>query len=222
MTQPQERNIAVAFRNIHNIITRGLKVSIDGIHDASRHGFRDGASREGLFKYIQALTSVLNAHHLTEDELAFPYFRVLLPQALFDRLAEDHRRIVEVMDGIRRAAAQCEAENGLPSVLADLEAALTTLGQLWHPHIRVETDEFISKADALVSGEEQRRLTKQFSEHGQKLSVPPYLTVPFLLYNLPAEDRMVFTQDMPAELLEHLVPVVWRAQWEPMAPYLLT
>jgi hypothetical protein len=39
MSTPQESNIAVSFYNIHNIITRGLNVSIDGVQGALQNGF---------------------------------------------------------------------------------------------------------------------------------------------------------------------------------------
>ena len=43
----------------------------------------------------------------------------------------------------------------------------------------------------------------------------------FLLYNLPAPERKVFSAGMPDELLQTLVPVVWKEQWQAMAPFLL-
>ena len=39
----------------------------------------------------------MNSHHLTEDELAFPYFRELTPGAHFDSLSETHRLMVHVL-----------------------------------------------------------------------------------------------------------------------------
>ena len=113
-------------------------------------------------------------------------------------------------------------ENGLPAaVLEDLEGALTRLNALWHPHIQIEMDQIAGKADALIPLEERGRLVGQMSEHGQKIGGPHFLTVPFMLFNLPPGERAVFSHGMPRELLENLVPVVWKAQWESMKPYLL-
>jgi hypothetical protein len=42
-----------------------------------------------------------------------------------------------------------------------------------------------------------------------------------MLYNLPVEDRKVFSQGIPAEVLQNLVPVVWKEKWESMTPFLL-
>jgi len=43
-----------------------------------------------------------------------------------------------------------------------------------------------------------------------------------MLYNLSAEDRQGFSQGIPAEIIQNLVPVVWKEKWASMAPYLLT
>ena len=221
MSQSQASHIAVSFRNIHNIITRGLKVSIESVSGVIQHGFQDAGRREGLFNFIRALCSVLSSHHLTEDEIAFPYFREKMPEAPFDILVRGHQEIVEILGEIKLALDKCEKNDQLETNLKNLEEALVRLDDLWQPHIQMETVRFISKADALVPVEEQLRLVEQFAQHGVKLAVPATLTVPFLLYNLPLEDREVFSRGIPAEVLQHLVPVVWKAQWESMKPYLL-
>jgi len=69
--------------------------------------------------------------------------------------------------------------------------------------------------------EEQLKLVRLFGEHGQKNAVPPHLTVPFMLYNLPVDERKVFSQDMPAEVIHNLVPIVWKEKWESMTPFFL-
>lgn len=221
MSNPQESNIAVSFTNIHNIITRGLKVSIESVQGVIQHGFQDAGRREGLFNFIHALCSVLNSHHLTEDEIAFPYFREKMPGAPFDILIRRHQEMVEILGEIKLSLDKCEKNDQLETNLENLEEALVRLDDSWQPHIQMETVRFISKADALVPVEEQLRLVEQFAQHGVKLAVPATLTVPFLLYNLPPKDREVFSRGIPAEVLQHLVPVVWKAQWESMKPYLL-
>jgi hemerythrin-like domain-containing protein len=221
MSKPGESNIAASFLNIHNIISRGLKVSMESVREGIQHGLQDGSRREGLFNYIHALCSVLNSHHLTEDELAFPYFRDKLPGAPFDVLIRWHEEMVEILEEIKLALEKCEKGEHLQSNLGDLADALTRLNESWQPHIQMETEEFISKADALIPVEEQLRLVRQFAEHGTKIAVPHFLTVPFLLFNLPREDRQVFSKDMPAEVLQHLVPVVWKEKWESMRPFFL-
>jgi hemerythrin-like domain-containing protein len=215
-----EAYIAESFQNIHDIISRGLKVSIENVQVFSGHGFIDRNLRGGYFNYVQALIAVLNAHHLTEDELAFPYFREKIPHAPFTALTQTHHVIVNIMSEIESSLKSCKEEQP-GTALHTLEASLLHLDDLWHPHIRIETSEFINKADDLVTVEERLRLVGQFSEYGQKYALPPFLTVPFMLFNLPVDQRMSFASKMPEELTHNLVPIVWKEQWESMKPFLL-
>ncbi len=214
-------NIAISFYNIHTIITRGLKVSIESVQGVIKNGFRNDSDREGLFNYLRALSSVLNSHHLTEDEIAFPYFRDILPDAPFDILIKQHQVIVQFLDECKQAIEKCEKNEQFEIEMGKLESGLTRMNKIWHPHIKIEVDAFITKADALLPEEEQLRLVRQFSEHGQKLALPAYLTVPFMLYNLPEDERKVFMQGMPSEVVQNLVPIVWKEKWASMKPFLL-
>ncbi|MFZ0532526.1 MAG: hemerythrin domain-containing protein [Anaerolineales bacterium] len=221
MSKSQESNIAVSFFNIHRIITRSLRVSLESVQGVLQQGFQGDGNREGFFNFIRALTSVLNAHHLTEDEIAFPYFRDKLPDAPFDTLTYYHHVMVLILDEINLAVDKSNNKGQLEIELRNIENALARLNEEWPYHIQPETDEFINKADALIPVEEQLRLVRLFAEHGLKNAVPHYLTVPFMLYNLPVEDRKVFSEGMPAEVIQNLVPVVWKEKWMSMTPFLL-
>jgi hypothetical protein len=95
------------------------------------------------------------------------------------------------------------------------------LSSIWGKHIKIEADQFINKIDALIPGDEQRRLVKLFEQYNQSHSEPSFLVIPFLLFNLPGEEREILARSMPAELTENLVPYVWREKWESMTPFLL-
>ena len=113
-----------------------------------------------------------------------------------------------------------DAQAGEP--LNDLNRALTKVREIWHPHIRKEEGHLSpEKADELLNVEEQIELGKKFAQHTQQHAGPDYLVVPFLLYNLPGEERAIFSQGMPPIVTQQLVPVVWKEQWEPMLPFLL-
>src|SRR5512136_74405 len=200
MSGQQESNIATSFYNIHNIITRGLRVSVENIQAAQEHGFPDPSRREGLFNYIRAFSSVLNSHHLTEDEIAFPYFKPRLPEVDFDVFIHYHQLMQGLLDEIHSAVEKCAKLDQPGNELKSLERPLLQLNEEWPVHIQHETDDFITKVDALIPVEEQLMLIRRFSEHGQKNALPPELTVPFVLYNLPPEDRLEFSRDMPAEV----------------------
>ena len=86
---------------IHQSISRGIHMS--GLYSRifMQAGLPDGKIRPGFADYIRSLTSVLHAHHLAEDELTFPLFRDLLPEAPYERLANEHRELVPVAAEIR-------------------------------------------------------------------------------------------------------------------------
>ena len=107
--------------------------------------------------------------------------------------------------------------------LNDLNRALTKIAQLWHPHIQIEEDHFgLEKIGMMLDIEEHIRLCKMFAQHNQEHSGPDYLVVPFLLYNLSAEDRAIVSQAMPPIVTQQLVPIAWKEKWEPMLPFLLS
>jgi len=222
MSEKQETNIAASFYNIHNIITRGLRVSLESARGILQAGFQGERNREGFFNYIRSLTSVMNAHHLTEDDIAFPYFRDKLPEAPFDDWTYWHGKMSEDLDEINLAVEKCEKKDEFETELRNIENVLARLNEGWPYHIQPETDDFINKADALVPVEEQLRLVRQFSEYVLENANPLYLTVPFMLYNLSVEDRQVFSHWIPSEGILNLVPVAWKEKWASMAPYLLT
>jgi hemerythrin-like domain-containing protein len=221
MSNQPESNIAISFSNIHNIITRGLRISHKSVQRFLQRGLEGEESREGFLNFIRAHTSVMNAHHLTEDDIVFPYFRDKLPDASFESLTYYHHLMVMVLDKINVAVDKCAHEDQLETELTNIEKVLAQLNEDWPYHIQPETDEFINLADALIPVEEQLRLVRLYAEYDLKNAVPHYLTVPFMLYNLPKEDRVVFSQAMPAEVVQYLVPVVWKEKWESMKPYLL-
>jgi hypothetical protein len=129
--------------------------------------------------------------------------------------------MVPVLGEIGSAVERCEKEGQVKAGLRDIEAGLVKVDSIWHPHIQIEQEHIVEKADAMLPVEEQVRLVRLFGEYSQKHSGPPYLAVPFMLYNLDKDERAVFAKAMPAEVTGHLVPVVWKEQWASMAPFLL-
>jgi hemerythrin-like domain-containing protein len=221
MPEQNATYISSSLLAIHSIITRGIKVSIESAEEFSRRSFPSTKGREGFINYVRAFASVVNSHHLTEDELAFPYFKDKLPEAPFELLSSQHKQMVPILGEIKSAADLCQEEGEVEMGLLNLGGALTRIDQIWQPHIKVEENAIVSKVDTLLPAEEQLRLVKLWSEHSAKHSDPPYLTIPFMLYNLPLEVRQVFGAGMPAEVTQNLVPVVWKEKWESMIPFLL-
>jgi hemerythrin-like domain-containing protein len=215
----EERPIATGLLTFHKVITRGLEVGIENARTFSQQGFPDDAIREGYQTYVQALGILLDGHHLSEDEVVFPHYRDKLPDVPFDLLTSQHRAMEPELERITLALGRIEG--GDETALADLEAALVAIRELWHPHIQLEEQQLVGKVDELLPVDERFRFSGALTAYGQAHSQPSFLTVPFVLYNLAAEDRAVLAAGMPAELTEKLIPVVWKEKWAPMAPFFL-
>ena len=222
MSQARAPNVGADMLRIHSVITRGLSVSIEQSAGFAQQGYPDAATQNGFVLYVQTLGSVLSAHHLAEDELAFPYLRDKLPDEPFDQLMADHRVMEEILEELEAIAEAAAAEAQAGDSLNDLNRAFIKLADLWHPHIGKEERFYnVERMAALMDVDEHVRLGKAVGEHSQQHLNPPYLGIPFVLYNLPADERAIMAQAMPPAVTQQLVPVDWKAKWAPMQPFLL-
>ena len=222
MADANAPNIALDLLRIHSIITRALSVTIEKSLQFAQEGFPDSATGAGFMCYARTFVSVIHGHHLTEDELAFPYFRQKLQDAPFDLLIAQHHELVHVLDEIKAAIEEVSAEPQA-AALNKLNQGLRRLADLWHPHIGIEQEHFTAaKLEALIGREEHIRLGKLFAKHGQTHMGPGSLALPFLLYNLDAKERALFARNIPLLVTRFLVPVVWKSRWAPMLPFLLS
>lgn len=94
MSRSSSPSVVAELVRIHLVITRGLKVASENSQSFAQRGYPDASTREGFVSYVRSLASSLHAHHLTEDDLAFPYFREKMPDAPFDLLSAHHRQMV--------------------------------------------------------------------------------------------------------------------------------
>jgi hemerythrin-like domain-containing protein len=222
MTDTNVPNLANSLLWIHQVITRGLGVCAQNSESFASHGFPDASLKTGFLDYTRSLASVLGGHHLTEDDLAFPYLRTVLPDAPYTDLAADHHAMEPLLVQIETAVAAAAAEEDVSHPLRDLHAAVVSVGEIWHPHIMKEEQSFSAEVlEQLISPEEHIRLIRTMGEFSQQHTGPGPLVIPFLLYNLPEPERTAMAQGMPAVLTQELVPGPWRAQWSPMEPFLL-
>jgi hemerythrin-like domain-containing protein len=223
MAEANSPNVALDLLRIHSIITRGLNVAAEKSQAFAREGFPDRSTREGFICYARSLVSVLDSHHLTENELVFPYFRAKLPDAPYDLLIAQHQEVVRLLDHIKIAVEEAAADSQPAAPLTRLNVALRSLGEIWHPHIGIEQSHFTpDRVGPLLAPEEHSRLSRLWAEHGRQHTGPDYLVVPFLLYNLPPEERAIFARAIPLIVTRLLMPVVWKKRWAPMRPFLLS
>jgi hemerythrin-like domain-containing protein len=222
MASASQPNIGATLILIHRIITRGLEVAQAKSEEFGASGFPDGQTKTGFGGYVRSLATVLHGHHLTEDELAFPYLRAHQPQAPYDQLAFDHKAMTSILPQVEAAAGSFE-NGGRPSVaLRDLNRAVSRLRDIWRPHIGLEEEHFsVSALAESIAADEHVRMLQKFGEFSQQHANPDYLVLPFMLHNLNRDDRAAFAAEFPPVVSRELVPVAWKEHWAPMAPFLL-
>jgi Hemerythrin HHE cation binding domain len=222
MVESGRPNVGADLLRIHRAVTRGIQVSLQQSAAYAHDGFPSAAVREGFALYLQALKGVLDAHHLGEEEVSFPYFHEKMPSIPYDKLLADHRAIVGVLEKLEKAAAAVAASAEATDGLHELNGILAGLSRLWYPHIAIEESFWNPEAiAALLSDEENLELGQKIGENSQQHMHAPPVEVPFVLYNLEPEDRAIMAQAMPPVVTQQLVPLAWRAQWAPMKPFLL-
>ena len=220
MTAKNEPNLAKDLRLVHLVITRGLDVSIDNAVKYARGGFPNPELHEGYRKYVTALLSFVSAHHLAEDEIAFPYFETRMPETPFNQLKDEHERIEQLLEQGQEHLTQLDDEP--EAALRDLDAVLSEMRDLWHPHIDTEEAHFdVERLADILPPEEHERLSGKMAQHTIEHAEPTPLVVPFGLYNLPDDQRKILVANMPPDVINELVPGPWRDEWAPMEPFLL-
>jgi iron-sulfur cluster repair protein YtfE (RIC family) len=217
MSTETSRNAGTDLIRIHKVITRAITVS----NWFSRASGPDQALRVGFQSYERALVISLHAHHLGEDEIAFPFIENRAPETSFNQLRDDHRKIEgllkEMNNWIEKGSSAWESE-----ALSGLNKVVTKLEKLWYAHITLEEEHIGPKAlEHLITPEENIKLGEQIGNHAQQHAQPAELVVPFMLYNMPADDRAVMAQGLPPVVMEQLIPNAWKATWAPMQPFLL-
>ena len=223
MTVPEtlKPNTARDLLLIHRIITRGLEVSQQKGQEYLSGGFPNAMTRQGYHDYLHCLVTILDAHHLTEDEVIFPQLGVRIPSAPYKLLSADHQKMTAILNEIITSLDHFD-EDGNNQVLESILDRLERLKTMWYPHIGIEESHFSeNNINQTMSSEEQQTFSQQASKHSQEHVSPDYLVIPFLLFNLSETERRVFSAPMPPVVTQQLVPQVWKDKWMPMQPFLL-
>jgi hypothetical protein len=213
-------NLAQDLVRIHKVLTRGLNVGLTRGKEFLGDGFPSLDIQRGFADYIQSLGSVLAAHHLGEDTIAFPALKERLPAAPYDRLSVDHKKIEAALNPVRESISDLSGGNpiaGLGMVVDGLRKILAK----WPSHTGVEESSFGPGVIAgVMTQEEQANVSILLAKHSQEHAGPPFLVLPFVLYNLAGDDREVIAATLPAPVRE-LVRKEWKEQWSLMRPFLL-
>jgi len=214
-------NLARDLVRIHGAISRGLSVGATSGARFMREGFPDTGMELGYARYVLSLTIVLGAHHAGEDEIAFPALKARLPAAPYGRLVADHQFIEASLGAVRNAMGDVAGDTASVGLSVVVEG-LTRASAIWPRHIQLEEEHFAEGVIAAVmTPKEQAQVSVAMAKHSQERAVPPYLALPFVLFNLAAEDRASMAETLPRVVVEQLIPKEWKDQWMPMMPFLL-
>jgi len=222
MSNENQPNIGEDYIRFHKVMTRGLAVSLQNINEFLQSGALEKLKREGFLNYVQSFSSVLNAHHLVENEMIFPYFMNKLPKVPYERLMSEHEIFKGGLQEINTGLDHLMSENDELKSLKLTKSGLDKIDQIWHPHIQIENTQLYGRVGSLnIDFEEMIRIQKEYAEFFQDHIDPAYLVVPFVLYNLSPEDRAIVAQGLPEMVTKQLVPIDWRDKWASMQPFLL-
>jgi hemerythrin-like domain-containing protein len=221
-TMEMKPNVAQDLRRIHKVITRGLAVAGEKAQNMMGQDLSATHSLDGYLDYIRSLTSVLHAHHSTENDIGFPLFQQKSLDAPYDRLKDEHMKIEQILHDITPTIATLAAHTQDKDAIKKIHTLIRTLNDLWGPHIQIEESRFTEATlDEHLSAEEQRQLSMRTAQHMLKHATPEYLVVPFVLYNLSGQDRATMQKFLPPEITQTLIPITWKDRWAPMKPFLL-
>lgn len=205
---------------IHKAITRGLTVAATRGAEFIRDGFPDPRIQQGFALYVQTLTAVVSAHHLGEDEVAFPALKQKLPATPFGRLSADHVIIETGLERIKTALPDLAGTNNAAALVKTVESIKGILA-VWTLHIKIEQTAFSAEAIAgAMTPEEQAAISMDFGKHAQEHVGAPFFALPFVLFNLTPADRAEMLGMMPKPVVD-LIPGEWKDKWSPMKPFLL-
>jgi hemerythrin-like domain-containing protein len=218
---PNRPNIALSLTMLHRVITRAVNVSRQNAKKFIQTGIQDENLREGFVRFVRTLSEVIRSHHLVEDELAFPYFRDKIADAPYPRLKMDHEKMIPILKSINLAVEKVKDPATEKTALKEIDTALGEFAPLWAPHIEIEEKFFsVEKLGRIMSLDEHIRMLANIAAFNQKNSGPAALVTPFILFNLPTGPREAMMGAMPSEVTQKLLPGPWKAEWEPMSPFL--
>jgi hemerythrin-like domain-containing protein len=222
MTDENQGDLGTDIIRFHRIITRSLEITIQNVNRFLEIGALEEEKREGFIKYVQSVSTVLNAHHVLENEKIFPYFKDKLPDAPYDQLMAQHKGIEALLTQTNGGISNLKSNVEELRSLDLLKTSLEKIGRIWHIHIQIEEEKIFGRVgDLNISLDETNRLREEFSQFFMEHAEPAHVIVPFMMYNLSSEDRAILAQEFPEKVTKQLFSVDWKDEWAPMQPFLL-
>ena len=222
MNESEMSDPPIALVLVHQAISRGLDVGCQYATRFARTGYPDRATGAGFALYLRTLVGVLHMHHSAEDEIAFPFLRDKLTELPFEALITEHEQMEAILEGMAPILDELRGESEEESALEAACGALASLSEIWPGHIDVEETRIsVERLEAMVGAEALAGWLVEMGQHRPDGAPPDPAGLPFILYNLPAEERAIMAGQMPPVVSQELVPGPWRESWAPMEPFLL-
>jgi hemerythrin-like domain-containing protein len=203
---------------IHRIITNSLEALTRLTGSISPQSLADNKYRSGFVDYLTSMSTFVHGHHMNEDDLFFPKMKAGVPNAPYDALSEHHEQMkthLTELDGTMIPSLR--GQSYVADTIKSLGEWAEEMLQLWTAHRDLEEVSFSAeKMNEGLDLEEQHQLTKEIQANGRSHSKPFGKIVPFLLFNLPPEERPGL---LPWVVARILVPIVWRFSWQSMTPF---
>ncbi len=120
------------------------------------------------------------------------------PQAPYERLSADHKDIHALLVPVRQAVADLNVQ-GNGNGLSRLVDTLRKIAKAWPPHFRMEEEHFLRQIPFGINGSRDAGQPERGDGEAWvgAFPFPPYLTIPFILFNLQPEDRALWLEHMP-------------------------
>ena len=222
MTELKASDPPIALVLVHQAISRGLDVGCQYATRFARTGYPDRATGAGLALYLRTLVGVLHMHHSAEDVIAFPFLREKLPDLPFNALIAEHERMEVILKEFAPILDELRGEPGEELALEAACGALASLSEIWPGHIDVEETRISAgRLEAMIGAGALAAWLAAMGQHRPEGAPPDPVGLPFILYNLPAEERAIMAAQMPPAVSQELVPGPWKVHWAPMKPFLL-
>ena len=203
---------------IHKVLSRPLDVGLSHIDKCLSLNKIDIQNHDGFKDYINSLVTVFFGHHHGEDEILFPTFEDKIKNSDLSKLKKQHKELHPLTEQIKN---RINVKNPTLGEYREIRSLLKETKNLWVKHRNEEEETVELNLEPTLSSKEQLELNEKLSKHGQSISEPATLILPFLIYNLEGNDRHEFTSDMPWILKNFIVPTIWKSKWEKMKPFLL-
>ncbi|MBE9222361.1 hemerythrin domain-containing protein [Cyanobacterium stanieri LEGE 03274] len=214
--------VAQDIKRIHFVLTYAIDNSIKVCQKINNESNLNKEYKQGFINYLNSLVNLFHSHHTVEDDKIFPYFKESKFSMPYEDLAKQHEELIPLLDKLEDAIKGINNDFDNQLKVNNLRESLENIQSLWAEHYILEeqylNDENVAR---LINLEQQAQLCLEFGKYAGQHINPDYLVIPFILFNLPADEREVMAEVFPPVITQELIPNQWKEQWISMSPFFL-